>query len=164
MCDNSIATGIYIVDNSPEYKDSLDLKFEFFSEDEYNHHTWSQDSGLSIKESSAPVLNLAEEPKLNIVTPSLEERVARRVGSALSRLEMKERSGNNFKYSMFSSSQEEVLEFMKIFTNGVKVQIKEPLEEIKKPKRGRGRPRKYPLTVKQPNKRRGRKRIEKINF
>mmetsp|Transcript_25075 Transcript_25075/g.27816 ORF Transcript_25075/g.27816 Transcript_25075/m.27816 type:complete len:171 (+) Transcript_25075:21-533(+) len=152
MCD-LIQEGTYVVDNSPEYKDTLDIKIDYFSEDEYEEHMKSQDTFHSEKTElkSLKVTKDAtqlEQPKQNEISNSLKERVANRVGKAFDRILLKERAGFSYNGGLNSTSREEVLEFIKVLTNGVKplkVEISTPVSPEITPKRKRGRPRKYPI-------------------
>ncbi|CAI2373935.1 unnamed protein product [Moneuplotes crassus] len=151
MCDILKHNEVYIVDNSPEYQDSLDIKIDIYSDDEYEQHLRSKDTHCSSKEvSTKPVISVSQPVEKQAPT-SLEQRVNDRVRNAYSRLLQRERIGNPLRSEQFISSKEEVLEFMKVLSNGAKC------TNVVQPKRKRGRPRKYPLKEKPAPKRRGRK-------
>lgn len=159
MCDILNDTDIWVIDNSPEYQDSLDIKIDIYSDNEYEKHIESKDTSLDIQTNPSTKIVPVPTPVVEPSAPTLEQRVNTRVESAYARLLEMDKIGRPLKTSHFTSSREEVLEFMKIVTKGAKVTkiaVSPPAAEVK-PKRKRGRPRKYPVGSKPAPKRRGRK-------
>lgn len=135
--------GRYIVDDNPKFKDSTLIKIDYFSEDEMADDLHSRETSKTLNKCDNVTAPKLEPSKSKFYHP-LKERLSNRINTALFNTGAFCTCGITTGTESGSQKHEEIMEFIKVLTNGTfvtQMKIEQP-QNMVKPKRGRGRPSK----------------------